>query len=1084
VSQRLSPPLTNVEHHSIVRSPRMDLGQSDRDLLRESQYKLNSTSVIGKIVEHRSQDPKQYKLISRGGQLKSEEKPDVPKILYENKHFNQAKVDPPSAIGDESDLPITTKDVQSNLWLNMDQIEFDKLEWMSDKAEQSKLESMKSTAKFDKDGRVISSQAKGVEAHDLETLVTLLDSAYPPQVTYALNVVSKIAVLATMGYYDRTFDENIHEVLLRKCVLRVRHKLDHSNETICQSALKCLRALLCNTQVDEVILDRIHPLISEQCDSNQWLFTEDMNSNFTIDMKDIECVELDVIWALIVRTELLKRFACLLQSNSSVHLYSDCILDILIRVARHSTAVCYLLDRNELFDIIIGKFLPLSIVNKDLKSQLLCARALKLARISARALLELDIRQQKSPAHTAIEAKLSNIVPIIEAYFFIDCYSLASGEMDQLMKIHIETLRLMKTLSQLKSFQASMISLMAMGRDKIFSSFKTLATLDVRKHLDSRVSFDWQYAAHLIDLTGFSMRYEKYHRTDAFTDSIWLNFIKPLILQWLTDSIRSKEIPHFDVSVTIASAVYHYRYRVNGQERKLLNEVMIDSIIEERKDKRVTLDFFKLLVRSASDNSQLPSFSKDCGRKRDPRGLPSFGCLAFNSSTEYNYKLSPLFDTRSPYILLETFTCQLLQEKARKSESLGIFVDNLDLNRYIKTLTGYHKLSKSYESLVQQSLIAQYEVRLICRSILLMGRYYLNFDAEEGEPVDIEPSALKFHRSESYGNLCYITISALGLLYADTEDVIALKDQLFENLLFNYRLQMRLSREVFEKTSSIDQQVSVQMNPISGDSNFERLNNYHLQLLLPIYMSCDQPNRYWILQPIQEYYFDTIREGSKNQSGALWFQQNMNWRLHTAELASSDDYAIVSVVLEFNYTMMLHSTPYIQLIIRPDLDDYLCLLACLFLHDDMFLDERVSKALASNIRHTLCECVKEIDGKMRIPFVDASHIIKPLDLPLADFFNKLVDQFESVSYGNIAFANLILLFVAPGSDKTFKRRLFNEKAETCLCQLKLKIDEVWAPNEIFFSTKETDPEIKDLLKRSGAYIQSGSFLHHYRSHHM
>lgn len=1105
-------------------STTMNISQADRDKLRDSQHKLLTSeeyNVIGNLIEHRSQDPKTYKQIpnklipeqATNTSTKLNGEARITTKQYKSKYLEEDLTQSnncPQLL--EEELPASTKDFQASLWLNMNQVEFDKLEWMTDKAEKAYQEQFKDTTRFDAKGRALPTPVQCIKAsqvstkcdkeiigngeiaegHDLESLVNMLDSKFHPQATYALQVLEKIAALATMGFYDGTFSENIHELILNRALLRVRHRLDSPNESNRQNALKCLRSMLCNTQVDEIVLDRMFPLLSEDYDPNFWLQTHlKDNKEFTIEMKDNECAEKDAILTLVYRTDIINRFCFLLEAKFD-YTYHECILDILIRIARHSVSTCLMLNDKQLLERLTSLFIPSSIVTKDDTIRALSVKALKLIRIISQAFLELE---EGHIQHRVAQEKVENKIPdqiltCIEAYFFIDCFG-ASGKgnanrrnnSDQLFKLHIETLRIMKIFCRLKKYRSFVIDLLAIGRESMCNSFASFRALVSKKQLDSKISFDWQYAAHLIDVAGFLVKTEKYHSNKSFKDTIWYSYIKPVLLQWLTDIIQTKVVPHLDVSIAIATAVQHYKNRLDEQGVKLLIEVMIDPILKQSKN----YNLFKALARSACEKSQLPEMLKASGHLRDPKQLPSYGCLNYNTSFEHSYKLSPVVDTDSPFILLNMFLSQIQDYKEHgKIEDVGPFTNNYDMLRYIKTVSEFHSSPLTYEPLVQHSLLAQLEVQTIGRSLILLSNYYLGSTATADVDTTFNPvetAAASKVRNEGYCNVCYHIISTIGLINAKSGIGASLKDTLLEEVLLDSRLQSRVSIETFLAGS--DPYEYEQRNYITGKTMFQRISDNNLEVLLPVYMSCEQPNRFWILQPLLYYYQAHSKEP---QTAAKfkdnWFKRNIAWRVKTGALASCCDNKIISTILTFNYTMVNCSPTFNHLVVKSNLEDYLCLMGTIFLHDDLFLDDEVTVSFRNNLRTMLRNISSTNDDSINTPFQDASRVIKLLNLPLGDYFAKLVDQYEAVSYGNESFSNFILLFLTPKSDKSFRRLLFGEKACTCLPHLRITRDCVWSPEKMLTGQRERDPEIKLLLKKAGEHIPKGSFLDYYRHVHI
>lgn len=1094
----------------------MDTSQTDRDKLRKLQQELNP-ETIGRLVENPIQDPKKYKKLSKqrhqnrpdhdsqpddGSSISTQTLEISYKSVYLSNNSKPPLVDRDVCKEQTKELPSEIEDdIQVRPWLGMEQLEFDKLEWMSEKAEKAYQEKLKTTTQFDREGRTVSFIDQNIKknnesTHDIESLVQLLDSAYQPQVTYALNVVAKIAALATMGYYDGAFDENIHDILIKNCLLRVRHRMDSSNETISQAALKCMRSLLCNTHVDEVILDRINPLIPETVDSNLWLQTDEMSLiEFTIEMKDLECVEIDAILALIDRTDILTRLNYLLEIKNGNYLYIDCILDILIRIARHSPDACHSLHRTNIMKKVIKSYLQVSAPSGNHQLQQLCVKALKLVRITALAANEMEVIHNRFPSYPFIDTKIfDEVVPPLEAYFMIDwCDQTASKQIDPVLKIHLETLRTMKALCLLKNCQSKIVSILALSREKLFKSFKAFLHSDPMKKLDSAISFDWQYVANLIDLTGTVMNYEIYHVAVSSVPPVWTQFVRPALLKWLKTIQSYKMIPHLDVSIAVATGVHYYNNAAEEHETKALTDVLSEAVMTDKHSAGNTLRLFKVLARTAAERSQIESFVKDSGRQRDPKGLPSYGSLNFNTSSEHKFKIVNIVEVDSPYILLNMFISQLHADKMGSSDYSIPFIDNIDLIRYIRCTTGYHKYPVDYELLVQQSMFAQYELQLVSRSVLTLARCYLNFTKNDGssEPSDQKdsPSGKEQSRKECYGNLVYYAISTIGLLSPNNGENISLKDQLLETVLLDSKIQKLVSRESYDKPSSEGERKFVQ-NEIFGEEVFRHLTNEHLNVLTPVYMSSAQPNRFWIFQPILDYYLgrtaSSTNEKKSKTNDKTWFQRNMNWRTHTAEIALATDTTIMDYVLTLNLTMMQYSPCYTHLVIGSNIEDYLCIIGTIFLNDTIFLEESVSYAISQNLKLILKNCLRSKSPVKPITlFANASKTIGPLNTTLADYFTKLVDQYEAVSYCNVAFANFLILFITPSGDKFFKKKLFQEKADTCLSQLRIGVDDVWAREELFYSLKEKDSEILELIHRSSVYSKNlpSSFLFQYRAYH-
>lgn len=1057
----------------------MNLTKADRDKLRDTQHMHNELRVIGSIIEHKTQNPRDYKQASPSPAPLSKLN-----ITYVSRYMSAPQPALTSIVEDnEPDLPISRKDIQSNVWLNMDQVEPDKLEWMTDKAEKAHQDNLKGTTRFDKDGKAILEQDKHTEGHDILDLTKLLDSTYHPQITFGLNVISKIASLATVGYYDGAFDENIHQILIHNFLLRVRHHLDSPNETICQSALKCLRCLICNNHVDEVLLDRMHPVICESLESVCWL-DPGFPGGFEDDMKDSECVKIDAIMALLYRTDILNRLLHLLKTKREFKFtYLDQILDILIRVARHSPAASCFLHLGGCFLPLLIKTLPINIMQEKREVQSIAGKIIKLVRLMTHATILIN-----TESRTPLEYELYDnskvpltVMPILESYFYIDCLSLPTEKYDLILKLHIETLRLLKVLCRFTQFIGRIKDLLTMNRDQTLRHLSALAHLRATKYMDSKISFDWQYYAHLIDLLGYFMRHEKTHLRNPFSDSVWGTCVKPLLLGWMRDLAQNNVVPHLDVSIAIAATMNHYRFCSADRSYDELRKIMIEPIIQQHSHNNSRgLNIFKILASRAMERSQLSEYLKCSGKLRDPECLPSFGCLNFNPSSTYQFKLNPVLDHDSPFILLNVFITQLQQEVNYNKESLRYFIDSVHLTRYLRSMAGYHKNPSSYERMVQETFGAQYEIQTLANALVLLSDYYLILnkvderEVEREHPRDnFEPAELRKSRVECYSNLLYYTISIVGLIDPISQAMSSLKDKIFGRVLFNPELHRRTAAEIQATFDRYTDHSIARHKALS--SSVYTLGTFpvdYVNVLEPLYMNSLHTSRFWIYVPLIEF----VKAQSKSPK---WFKENMTSRYRTGELITFEDTTIISVILLFGATMVRSSPCYCKFVIQPDLDNYLCLLAHVFLHDDLFLDNEVSNATRYHLDMMLRNCL----DKANPPFQDASRVIESLGLPIKEIFNKLIDQFEGVSYGDLVFSNFLCLFLTNKSDKYFRKKLFQEKVETCLSQLRLAPEDLWIPEELFFGQRETDEELVGLIGRSRAYLIKNSFIDSFREYH-
>lgn len=1054
----------------------MDISESDRDKLRESQRALHNDPErpVGFIIEHKSINPRTYKNLPNKTNHPGEPTTSTSQandVMYEPKFQPDDEVKNSPEVEEFNPLN-DLEEYRSNTWLNMDKIEPEKLEWMNDKFEKN----CDNSTRFNDQGKV--SLSGDEEAHDLDSLTNLLDSAYTPQVNYALVTISKIADLINRGYYDFAFTESIHELLIDQCLLKVRKHMDSTSETTYRSALKCFHSLLSNTMIDEFILDRVHPLITRDIEPTVWLYDDDNPKILDVDMKDNDCLKIDVVRTLLERTRVIERFAWFLGQKLD-NRSCECVLDTLIRLSRHSIGACLFMNRRDLLSKVVNLFIPGTIEIQKADMWPLAVKALKFIRILAQGAYEAG----DDPNSSKFQSQLPmNIVDNIQAYFFIDCLdSFESSGTGIIYAIHIETLRLMKALYKLKRFKQSIYELLKVGQERFYTGLRYIACMKPSEEVNSRVSSRWQYAAHLIDTIGFFAKfdYTSDHPIILGYSNMWLTMAVPIILGWISEVVRMKIIPHVDISIAITTGSYHIKNIPDIGTHHNMIDAAIKPIIEADK-RQERLNFIKLLIRTAGERSQLKDFMEKNGVMRDPPGLTSYGCLNCNKSPKYQFTLNPLFDADSPHILLDMYLNHVLTLPSIDPDEIGKLINNVNTVRYLGAVSAFQDRPTTYESMVQSSLLAQYEVRLVARLLLLIGSYYLGTHKnrpELGEPIE----QAECKQLECYSNLCYYSIAIIALLSSSSDNIADFKDKLFENVLLHSNLRQELTKELC-LSKSFEELRLFDGFGYTGDSLIPNLLTAHQsEVLCPLYTSSFQYNRYWVFQPMIEYYKYQVKGVNENnhRRDPNWFKNNIPWKIVTGDIVSSDDVAVITIILEFNLMLLFNSPTYNHLFVRPDIEEYLCILGCIFLDDVLFQHEPLAKALTKNIKLMMKDCLKGSGRSVKSPFKDATKIIANLGLPLADFFNMLVDQYESVSYGNKIFSNYIILFINPKSDKIFKKIIFQDKAETILRTLRLVYEEAYAPNDLFFGTKETDPEIIGLIKRAIPLTHPGSFLRQY-----
>ena len=284
-------------------------------------------------------------------------------------------------------------------YLNMNKIETDKMEWMSEineTDEQNKTAKESFNARFDFHGNLLPFKDDSIPVtaalhhhgdepdrpgYTLEELLTLARSMNPKQRSIAFDTLSNITQKSKEGRYDFCFgtkpetnteNENdireshinvLVELLDADIVTLLRLTIDesaHTSALVLDSSINCLAQIIDN-QGEEIALDkqffvsfdapRQPCLKTKICTDPEFLKDEK-------EMKDIQILKSDLILGLI-RMDILDRFSYLLSVTRPSNPTVLNILKILSRMCRHSIqTVSTVMNHSKLISVIIDNFLP------------------------------------------------------------------------------------------------------------------------------------------------------------------------------------------------------------------------------------------------------------------------------------------------------------------------------------------------------------------------------------------------------------------------------------------------------------------------------------------------------------------------------------------------------------------------------------------------------------------------------------------------------------------------------------------------------------------------------------------------------
>ncbi|XP_065492751.1 RNA polymerase II-associated protein 1 isoform X2 [Caloenas nicobarica] len=285
----------------------------------------------------------------------------------------------------DDDLPVKPK----KEWIHMDNVEFEKLEWMKDLPSPRQKKTKKGMqARFSLKGELIPADADlpthlglhhhGEEAeragYSLQELFHLSRSQVIQQRTLALQVLGRIVQKAKAGEFASSLKGSILRLLLDAGFLfLLRFSLDDAVDNVMAASVGALRALLVSLD-DEKYLDwtfswyqgmAAFPFVpnneEEEEDEEEELNGTEKSQDKKLkdeNKPDPDVARYDVVKGLL-RTRIQHRLRYILEVVRPVPTVVLDILHILTHIARHSSEACsQLLDCPRLIETIVREFLP------------------------------------------------------------------------------------------------------------------------------------------------------------------------------------------------------------------------------------------------------------------------------------------------------------------------------------------------------------------------------------------------------------------------------------------------------------------------------------------------------------------------------------------------------------------------------------------------------------------------------------------------------------------------------------------------------------------------------------------------------
>ncbi|NWV68108.1 RPAP1 protein, partial [Malurus elegans] len=285
----------------------------------------------------------------------------------------------------DDDLPVKPR----KEWIHMDNVEFEKLEWMKDLPPPRQKKTKKGMqARFSLKGELIPADADlpthlglhhhGEEAeragYSLQELFHLSRSQVTQQRTLALQVLGRIVQRARAGEFASSLKGSVLRLLLDAGFLfLLRFSLDDAVDNVMAASVGALRALLVSLD-DEKYLDwtfswyqgmAAFPFVPNNEEEEEEEEEELNGTEKSQDKKlkdenkpDPDVARYDVVKGLL-KTRIQHRLRYILEVVRPVPTVVLDILHILTHIARHSSEACsQLLDCPRLIETIVREFLP------------------------------------------------------------------------------------------------------------------------------------------------------------------------------------------------------------------------------------------------------------------------------------------------------------------------------------------------------------------------------------------------------------------------------------------------------------------------------------------------------------------------------------------------------------------------------------------------------------------------------------------------------------------------------------------------------------------------------------------------------
>ncbi|GFR83261.1 RNA polymerase II-associated protein 1 [Elysia marginata] len=929
----------------------------------------------------------------------------------------------------ESELPLKP----SKKWVHMDTLEPEKLEWIKDLPPPPSADDAGTgrPARFDFEGNVLAVDIDipvnmGLHHHGeeperagytLEEIFQLTRSSNLQQKTFAFHTLAKVISKAKSGKLSEKVQSPIIPTILSGGVLMLlRWGLDDSAVAVVAAAVDALHALLWNP-LDE---------------------------------------------ALVHRMDLLMRFRYIMESMHPQANTVISLLEILTRLAEHSSATAYkILKCPGLIDKIVKEFIPTAWSLKETTGPVSNVYGIPVP--TAVKLLRVMCQCGRNIA--SILTSKYNIKLVLLRYLSVEISDLHLP-LKEASNLQVEALALWRTCASYGLATETYFDLysnitMYLGQlEKHWST--SSSSISGHRHFDTHLVCVLEKMLYVAGEKR-SKSDESNAREDFLYEMNWshvTSLIRPLLAcsQKVLSDIggtypQQRQDLHFPTAgINFLASFYNLEGQQSGVDEVASLEG-IEQFCSSCLDPLLDSYGFQLIVEKLSTFSNLLAAKEDKKEALVPHCLPSYGVflsIETNGSGQRSETYTtnmPILSQHSPFgFLTAVLRLALSVSKRHKAMILKVLkplVMNRDILLYMKkTCAALNRSQYSTSLFTRAENLLQYFwlkccVLVPCDDMSIAHRVSLNLMSRLGHGDehlihDLITTVIfnqAFICEGSSDNLtseamASLTLSdSLHLKSATQEEISVSKSSLLQDV---YNSLAKIRGHYLMAFGGMERAVSNSRNFFTGKPS-------ETQSLLFKCAGESLMPKDWIYMPLIHVYNKTIQ--SQNVSGLS---------------ASPQSIAMVSSVLQWSFALEVWRPGEIgQVSATVRLSRILC---AFIAGNDLFLERPVNHYLAGLLREFSTQRVLDrLSFEEKIPGMTSFY----------DLYQEVLDHYEAVSFGDAVFGLFVLLPLQQRHTSMLRKAVWGERRKM-LRTLRIPLEEILIPLQNFLEPEESDPELLHL----------------------